>query len=357
MAQMNPVVRDPLFQLNLVLWLAQPLPKIEGQPLSVLSPNPILHQHGFRVYAVAPKLPLPERLVLKARQSGIPIQPSGRPDVVLQKQNRAFSLVECKASSFKPADSASKQARTFLLMTHKDSAEVFGMLPQQVSDTALAYLLPEPHRKELQQTLSELEVELRQKGFRTGSFTILGLNLQQQSSELRLIVDKEGHKFFGIPQGTHPVLPIQPDTDPRPLYFIPYDPDVDQSQEERQFCRRILCERILGAILGRVGRTKTGSTITVSIDELLSDATLGMFRLWRNRDSAKHLRDICRKIVRSIGAATYDTRFALDGQSRTLSINLTDTEWHEQLLRVLERFSCESMSASPEQQPELFEEE
>jgi hypothetical protein len=130
---------------------------------------------------------------------------------VLQKQDRAFSLVECKASSFKPADSASKQARTFLLMAHKDSAEVFGMLPQQVSDTALAYLLPEPHREELQQTLSELEVELRQKGFRTGSFT--------------------------------------------------------------------------------------------------------------------------------------------------MSINLTDTEWHEQLLRVLERFSCESMSASPEQQPELFEEE
>jgi hypothetical protein len=96
-------------------------------------------------------------------------------------------------------------------MAHKDSAEVFGMLPQQVSDTALAYLLPEPHREELQQTLSELEVELRQKGFRTGSFT--------------------------------------------------------------------------------------------------------------------------------------------------MSINLTDTEWHEQLLRVLERFSCESMSASPEQQPELFEEE
>jgi hypothetical protein len=161
---------------------------------------------------------------------------------------------------------------------------------------------------------------------------------------------------IGIPQGTHTVLPIQPDTDPRPLYFIPYDPDIDQSQEERQFCRRILCERILGAILGRVGRTETGSTITVSIDELLSDATLGMFRLWGNRDSAKHLRDICRKIVRSIGAATHDTRFALDGQSRTLSINLTDAEWHEQLLRVLERFSCESMSASPEQQPELFEE-
>jgi hypothetical protein len=46
---MDSVVRDPLFQLNLVLWLAQPLPKIEGQLLSVLSPNPILHQHGFSV--------------------------------------------------------------------------------------------------------------------------------------------------------------------------------------------------------------------------------------------------------------------------------------------------------------------
>ena len=104
MVQMDSVVRDPLFQLNLVLWLAQPLPKIEGQLLSLPLPNPILHQHGFSVYAVAPKLLLPERLVLEARQSGIPIQPSGRPDVVLQKQNRAFSLVECKASSFKPAD-------------------------------------------------------------------------------------------------------------------------------------------------------------------------------------------------------------------------------------------------------------
>ena len=38
-------------------------------------------------------------------------------------------------------------------------------------------------------------------------------------------------------------MKLQTDTISRLLYFIPYDPDLDQSEDERLFCKRVLFER------------------------------------------------------------------------------------------------------------------
>ena len=46
------LVSDPLFQLNVLLWLTQPLP--QGSALV-----PLLYQQGFTVYAISPALALP----------------------------------------------------------------------------------------------------------------------------------------------------------------------------------------------------------------------------------------------------------------------------------------------------------
>ena len=59
----NELVSDPLFQLNAILWLAQPLP-VESNII------PLLHRQGFAVYAIAPLLsmPLDVRLIATARR-------------------------------------------------------------------------------------------------------------------------------------------------------------------------------------------------------------------------------------------------------------------------------------------------
>jgi len=50
--EVNELIGDPLFQLNALLWLTQPLP--HGDRIT-----PLFYQHGFTVYAIAPLLPVP----------------------------------------------------------------------------------------------------------------------------------------------------------------------------------------------------------------------------------------------------------------------------------------------------------
>src|SRR5438309_1259630 len=122
-------VSDPLFQLNVLLWLTQPLP----QESAIV---PLLHQRGFSVYAIAPALVVPLDLQVAARQAQIALQPSARPDVVLtQESERKFAFTECKASSFGPNSSTAEQARAFLLTTGSRAAEVLGLDAAQVRDS------------------------------------------------------------------------------------------------------------------------------------------------------------------------------------------------------------------------------
>ena len=51
MPALSELIRDPIFQLNVLLWLAQPLPSGYGI-------TSLLHSRGFDVYAIALRLSL-----------------------------------------------------------------------------------------------------------------------------------------------------------------------------------------------------------------------------------------------------------------------------------------------------------
>src|SRR5205823_3552170 len=125
-------VSDPLFQLNVVLWLTQPLP----QGSSIV---PLLHERGFVVYAISPPLPVPLDLQAAAQSARVALQNSGRPDVLLAHPlERKFAFIECKASSFGPNSNTAEQARSFLLMAGPRAAEVLGLDPAHVRGSLLA---------------------------------------------------------------------------------------------------------------------------------------------------------------------------------------------------------------------------
>ncbi len=218
------LLRDPLFQLNIILWLTQPMPP-QG------SITPLLHQKDFSVYAIAPALSVPPGIALAVQGSSLQTQQRVRPDVVLKRETDLyFALVECKASSFGVATEQAIQARTFLLLADEPLAEVLGLSPEQIQASILAYALPHSESALLKATLSTLSNELRRHHLPTGDSTIIGLDID--SRDLRVVFDESGSRFFSIASGSHTVMQVQPGDDPRPLYFIPYDPDVHQSPEE-----------------------------------------------------------------------------------------------------------------------------
>jgi hypothetical protein len=343
-------VSDPLFQLNFLLWLTQPLPDRNDLV-------PLLYQCGFSVYAIAPALAVPPDVLLAAHKMTVRIQPSGRPDVVLtHERERKFAFVECKASSFGLGAEAAEQARAFILIASAHSAEVLGLDASQVTDSILGYVVPESQKLSLQQTLIALTHELTEYKLPVGHTTVLGL--QASTGELTVSVDATAATFLSLPAGSHTIMGLQPNTDPRPLYFIPYDPDVSQSEDERLFCKRVLFERIHSGVLVAIGRANPPVTLTLRPNDLLNDATFGMFSLWQNRDSASHMRNLCRQFVNALAKAVNgEISETFNYESQTgWKISLPDADRLNRVIDAVSRFSCETMNLRVALQPELFEE-
>lgn len=346
----NELIRDPLFQLNALLWLAQPLP--EKSEI-----NPLLYQKGFMVYAIAPLLGLPPDLRLMAQEARINVQERVRPDVVLaHESNRKFAFTECKANSFGPTSSTAEQGRSLLVVAGPRAAEVLGLAAGQVADSLLAFMTPQTEQGPLAETLATLYRELDAARIPGGQFSVLGLVLTE--TEVSIAIDDQASAFFALPSGINPFMRREPDTDPKPIYFIPYDPDIHQSPQEKEFCKRVLFERIQSTVVAAVGHARPPCELSLNSEKILNDAMFGMYEQWENRESARHMRRLCRQLMDALmQAVNSEALSSMIFQPREgWTITLQNNEQHEKILNALTRFSCDTLDLRVEPQPGLFDE-
>ena len=346
----NNPTRDPLFQLNMILWLAQPLP-INA------SIKPLLYNKGFMVHAISPLLTVPPDVRIAAQEAQVVLQDVVCPDVVLSNEiNRKYSIFECKASSFSPSSSTAKQARSLFVVSGSRAAEVLGLVSDQVSESLLIFGTRESERNRFEPSLNSLFSEIQAKRLPAGQFSILGFLFA--GTDISVNTDNKGAMFFGIQAGINKLAEHEPDTDPRPLYFIPYDPDIDQSALERAFCKRILFERIHSTIISAVGRANPPFRFTLDSRSMLMDATFGMYGLWQKKESLKHMRWLCREFMQAlsqaINAVFPDIIIYVPEQGWTISIR--DQNEYEKALDAFASFSCETLDLSTVPQPTLFDE-
>lgn len=343
------IINDPLFQLNALLWLAQPI----SHESTIV---PLLHDKGFSVYAIAPALAIPPDLKLKAQDSGISTIDLIRPDVVLANEvDGKFAMTECKKSSFGPTSTTSEQARGMILVSGPHAADVLGLSKDQVKSTIFVYATDEHNREPLKQTLNTLISELQTKGLPTSTFSILGFRMD--ASRILVVVDEEGNNFFRLPVGEIPFLTYDDDTDPRPLYFIPYDPTVypTQNSREQEYCRRIVYERLQSGVIYAVGRSVTPEFL-IEIDALLTDATFGMYANWQDRGARGTMKQLCKQFMRSLmQTANLAVPRSMTQEGNGWKIKMDNEEQQTKILDALANFSCETLNLRAEPQPDLFD--
>jgi len=345
----NELIRDPLFQLNALLWLAQPMP-------SQSEIRPLLYEQGFTVYAIAPLLGLPPDLRLMAQEAQINMQERVRPDVVLAHEGaRKFAFTECKKSSFGATSSTAEQGRSHLVVAGPRAAEVLGLASGQLAGSLVAFVTAQSEQGPLAQTLAILCEELDAAKIPAGHFSVLGLVLAE--TDVSIAIDDQANTFFGLPKGNNSFMKRERDTDPRRLYFIPYDPDIDQSPEEREFCKRVLFERMQSTVVAAVGRTSPSCELSLNSEKILNDAMFGMYGQWENRESARHMRRLCRQfmdaLMQALNSEVPESMTCEPGEG--WKIILQNSEQHEKVTDALTRFSCMTLDLQTEPQPGLFD--
>ncbi|MEW6041822.1 MAG: hypothetical protein AB1633_09890 [Elusimicrobiota bacterium] len=131
----NELCKDPLFQLNLTIWLAQP------QSSQYFYVYPLFYESGLSIYSIGPLLALPPDIRF-AVSGKVDCQDGARPDLVLEtKELKKYCILECKTSSFSQNSSTANQARTLLLIAGPILSEVLGLGTRGQNDGMLCYLI------------------------------------------------------------------------------------------------------------------------------------------------------------------------------------------------------------------------
>lgn len=343
---------DPLFQLNLAIWLAQPIPKS-------FSIRPIFYESGFSIYSVGLLLALPPDLRLDIKKHALDCQDGAKPDLILATDSREkLCILECKRASFGVGSSTAKQSRTLMLLSGPVVSEVMAVGQQVSAQGILVYLTKTDQMIDLQKTLKELSREISVTKLKTGEYGCLGIRSNEKAILIEYFDELKTLMNFSDASPLE-IISLEDDADPRPLYFIPYDPSVfnEQSEDEEKLCKRILFERFLSHILSKIGSSSVPSEVLFTKEEILNGVTFGIFSIWDDNDAKKHIKKLLRYFMNSLIMVLDQNlkKFIEHDPQRGWIFKLEIQEDHKEMIKQVSKFKPEGMDLGNKMQPELFD--
>jgi hypothetical protein len=277
------LLRDPGFQLNLLLWMTR------EQPKNAYLVRPLFHELGFALVYIENPFPLPEETIRAVEASGLDICVSPEPDVLLGRETDKKGLyIEAKSDSFSPASSNARQARGHLLAAGPAFAEVM----KPLVGCLLCYVVPDPDRPQMDTCLANLADGLRRSRLISGQHSVHGLRLN--GTDVLYTWDARFSAHTGISGDSAVVLRnVTDDTDPSPLFLVFCDQDYPDTQRQ-DLNRRAFQNQVYAVLLCDLNLTPAGGLYARTIDDLLHKTTDGVFQ-YIGRERQKRMRRLIRE--------------------------------------------------------------
>jgi hypothetical protein len=278
------LVRDSTFQLNILLWMAKEQPR-EGYRV-----RPVFYEYGFKTIYIQQPFPLPEEVSRSARESGLSLSLAPEPELILGRDRNGKALYfEAKADSFSPDSTKnSRQARGHLLATGPAFSEVLAPL----TSSLLCYVVPDDRRILMFDALTALVVELRLTGLNPGSFSCHGLGIA--GHELIYSWDSTFKGYVGEGRDSVSIMTdLEAETDPSPIVLVFSEEDCPNINI-RDFYRRVVLDQIRARLLCDLQGLSINLDYEVTADQLLLKASDGIFQ-YLGRQRQKRLRLLVRK--------------------------------------------------------------
>ncbi len=349
--QVEELCGDPLFQLNMAIWLSQSKPGDFGV-------RPIFYESGFGIRSIGPRLSLPPDIRLILNESKIDYHESAAPDIVLSNDNYTeICILECKKTSFGTGSSNILQANTLLIISGPAAPEILGVGLRGQSIGILAYMTRFGQVDTLQDTLEKLRADLSRINIESGEPGCFGIGCSSKTVNISYTANLRGAMNINYDSPVE-VLSIDDDTDPRPLYIIPYDPSsINQhSREEEKICRRILYERFLSHVLCKVGSANVPAEIKIPIDEILNASTFHFFEIWEDRSVRKNFKSLLKEFMLGLKEYLADGDILNFETGVGWVITIKDNATHENIIKQIAKFRPESMALDKDLMPDLFDE-
>jgi hypothetical protein len=284
----NRLEQDPLFQLNLMIWLSWPSPVV----------SPMFYDNGYELYLIAPSLPVPVPAQITARSATPPLRMVGspRPDLLLRhREHTKLITLECKASSFSANTDQAYQATALLVCTGEHVATVLGLGTPTDWRNHTIYAVAHPQQTAMPSTLQELLDALDSLGVERCPDLPTSLGIEVAADGVYLNFADTGKIPFPVADRVK-VKEVIPGEDPRPLYVIPVDPSIGTPD---QYSRDVLVERIRLALAAAIGSRADSPPIVVRWDELMAIA-IPVWDHWRDEGAKSNLRQQVKRYVRRV---------------------------------------------------------
>jgi hypothetical protein len=345
------LLSDPVFQLNTMLWSLEELPDVGDI-------HPVLRSAGYYIHAIGKRVvapPDPRARQALARLTARDLTPS-RPDLWLRHQTDPVDpLIELKARGFSPRSSKAVQALKLLAAAADLEASVGGGGQQPGH---VVYVTVGGDAPDMADTLSQLRSTLANSDVAASPSASIGLMWLEEGVALMSPLPAE------LPAPAQAVLSdpavvlerSSPDDEVTPLYFIPWLPGIEESQDPGLHSDglRELTARLLIQAIAAVGQARVPTIVTVSGAELLSGATFGIFPRWRDADRqqfAQAAAKIVERAVRATGVGHLD--------NDRVEIDLPTEEKQVEVLDRLERADpadpARNLEGVLQEQPTLFD--
>jgi hypothetical protein len=142
------------------------------------------------------------------------------------------------------------------------------------------------------------------------------------------------------------------------LFYIPWDPNVDQTTEMAAYSESVFRERVLSSFITKIGKTSLPATIDIEYDDLLNDATFQFYERWKSKNIVQTLRKSCSILInKAINDANGHFQKTVLAQSRKgFSLQILNNEDKELIIDSITQFKQDKWIKVEElEQPDMFD--
>ena len=246
---MSGLCGDPIYQLNVVLWMLQPVDPSVGDQYGTARIASILHQAGYSLEVIEGSLTHSAHVQTKLYQT-YEISAPCAPEVIARPRgtsNDPWLVIECKRSAISRNLSKTDHGRaqaTNMLVTAADMSS-FGDNRHATPEAVVMYITRGEQTQRMHDALSVLVSRIADDGLATAPVAIAGIAMDESAA----LTIHMSHSLGQVPANIATTFDRrilgqgQTNGDPpQILYLIPYQSGVSQEPDEEAICRQILYE-------------------------------------------------------------------------------------------------------------------